>query len=144
MVNSRQKGATGETVVCATLCKHTGLLFERVPGSGCGKIKGDVYVANRNNAYCIEVKNYADSHLSDKVLTSKTNLITVWWTKLKSQAKACGQAPLLVFKYNRSKTFVGTSTKPAKVNNYLYISALDCYIMLFDEWLDNEEIKWLH
>lgn len=144
MVNSRQKGARGETGVCDVLIKATGLAFERVPGSGCGAIKGDIHVLGKRNAYCIEVKNYAESSLTDKILTNKTNNINVWWTKLEQQSKQCKQEPLLIFKYNRSKWFVGSREKPAKVNNFLYISALNCYIMLLDDWLANERITWLH
>lgn len=142
-VNSRAKGARGENLVGDALCKATGHLFERVPGSGSGKIKGDLHILGKRNHFCIEVKNYAESPLSDKVLTNKTNNLTVWWTKLRQQAKACGQEPLLLFRYNRSKTFVVTDIKPAVVKSFLYISALDCYIMIADEWLAQENITWL-
>ena len=142
MVNSRQKGARGEEGVRDLLIKATGLAFERVPGSGCGRIKGDLHVPGQRNRFCIEVKNYAESPLSDKVLTNKTNNMTQWWTKLRTQAKQCGQEPLLFFKYNRSKLFVATELKPTKVNNFLYISALGCYIMICDEWLSSEGITW--
>lgn len=144
MVNSRQKGARGEQGVLEVLTEATGIPFERVPGSGCGAIKGDLHVPGKRNRFCIEVKNYAESPLSDKVLTNKTNNLVQWWTKLKAQAKACRQEPLLFFKYNRSKLFVATSIKPAVVNKFVYISTLDCYIMLTDEWLESEEVKWLN
>lgn len=141
-VNSRAKGARGEESLRSILCESTGLCFDRVPGSGSGKIKGDLHIVGARNRFCIEVKNYAESPLSDKVLTNKTNNITVWWTKLLVQAKQCRQEPLLFFKYNRSKWFVGTSIKPTVVNNFLYISSLDCYIMLCEDWLINEGTLW--
>ena len=144
LVNSRQKGARGEESVRELLNAATGLVFERTPGSGCGAIKGDVYLPGKRNRFCIEVKFYAESPLSDKVLTNKTNNLVQWWTKLRTQAKACRQEPLLFFKYNRSKTFVVTSTKPEVLNKFLYISTLDCYIMLSDEWLQTERIRWLN
>jgi len=144
LVNSRQKGARGEEGVCKVLIESTGLPFERVPGSGCGAIKGDVHIVGKRNRFCIEVKNYAESPLSDKVLTNKTNNLTQWWTKLCLQAKQCRQEPLLFFKYNRSKLFIVTSIKPATVDKYLYISTLNCYVMLSDEWLANEGITWLN
>lgn len=142
-VNSRAKGARGETIVRDLLCLSTGLVFERTPGSGSGKIKGDLYVSGKKNCFCIEVKNYEESPLSDKIFTNKTNLITVWWTKLCSQAKACGQEPLLLYRYNRSKLFVVTHIKPAHLEKFLYISWLSCYIMMADEWLEKESIEWL-
>ena len=114
VVDSRAKGARGEYLVRDLLREHTGLQFERVPMSGALEyLKGDLYIPNQNNSYCIEVKNYADSPLSDKVLTQqKTNNLIRWWTKLKSQAKGGNQEPLLFFKYNRSPIFVVTEIVP--------------------------------
>lgn len=141
-VNPRAKGARGEQGVRDVLCQATGLEFERVPGSGCGKIKGDLHIIGRKNRFCIEVKNYAESPLSDKVLTNKTNNLVQWWTKLVIQAKQCNQEPLLFFKYNRSKLFIVTHIKPEQVKSFLYISTLDCYVMLCDEWLSDERTEW--
>jgi hypothetical protein len=142
-VNSRAKGARGENIVADALRAATGHLFERVPGSGSGKIKGDLHILGRRNRFCIEVKNYAESPLNDKIFTSKTSNLVVWWNKLKLQAKQCGQEPLLLFRYNRSKTFVVTELKPANAEMFLYISWLNCYIILCDEWLLKETIEWL-
>lgn len=144
MVNSRAKGARGENSVRDLLCESSGLCFERTPGSGCGAIKGDLHVPGKKNRFCIEVKNYAESPLNDKIFTSKTNNFVVWWDKLKKQAKACRQEPLLIFKYNRSKLFVVTEIKPAVVEKFLYISWLNCYVMLCDEWISKERITWLN
>ena len=142
-VNSRAKGARGEGSVREVLCASSGHSFERTPGSGSGKIKGDLHILGKKNVFCIEIKNYADSPLSDKVLTNKTNNLNVWWAKLCLQAKQCNQEPLLIFKYNRSKLFIATHIKPANVENFLYFSILNCYIMLLDDWLTKEEIIWL-
>ena len=75
MVDSRAKGARGEYLVRDLLRDHTNLQFERVPMSGALEyLKGDLYVPNERNHFCIEVKNYADSPLSDKILSQvKTN-----------------------------------------------------------------------
>lgn len=143
MVNARAKGAVGENTVRELLRKVSGLGFERTPGSGCGVIKGDLYIPDKNNAYCIEVKNYAESPLTDKIFTNKTNNLIVWWTKLEQQAKQCKQEPLLIYRYNRSKTYVVTREKPASVDKFLYISWLKCYIILCEEWLQKEKIIWL-
>jgi Holliday junction resolvase len=143
LVNSRQKGARGEELVREILSKATGHAFDRVPGSGSGTIKGDLHILGKRNRFCIEVKNYAESPVSDKVLTNKTNDLNVWWTKLVLQAKQCGQEPLLLFKYNRSKLFVATSVKPTVLDKFLYISTLGCYIMICEEWLSKENIVWL-
>lgn len=141
-VNPRQKGAACENTVRDLLIQHTGLAFERVPGSGGGKIKGDVYIPGVRDTYCIEIKHYAESHLNDKIFTSKTNNTVVWWTKLVQQAKSMNKKPLLIFKYNRSKFFVCTDTPPTKTNKFLDIRWLNCYTMLLDDWL-KEDISWI-
>lgn len=142
MVNSRAKGAIGENKVKEFLDSRTPYTFERTPGSGSGKIKGDLHIPGFRNVFCIEIKNYAESPLNDKILTSKTNDFVLWWTKLQKQAGI--QKPLLIFKYNRSKLFVATDVKPTYVEKYIDISWLNCYIMMLEEWIEKEQIKWLH
>ena len=69
MVDSRAKGARGEYLVRDILREFTGYQFERVPSSGALEyLKGDLYVPHAKNKYCIEVKNYESSPLSDKIL----------------------------------------------------------------------------
>ena len=103
MVDSRAKGARGEYLVRDLLRESTNLQFERVPMSGALEyLKGDLYVPNEKNLYCIEVKNYAETPLTDKILTQKkTNNLSRWWKKIVQQAKSGNQQPLLFFKYNR-------------------------------------------
>lgn len=97
MVDSRAKGARGEYLVRDMLRQATGLKFERVPASGALEyLKGDLYVPNQRNHYCIEVKNYKDSPLTDKIFTQpKTNNLIRWWKKVVVQAKGGDQMPLL-------------------------------------------------
>ena len=144
MVDSRAKGARGEYLVRDMLREATGLKFERVPASGALEyLKGDIYVPNNKNLYCIEVKNYADSPLTDKIFTAtKTNNLIRWWKKVVQQAYNGDQKPLLFFKYNRSKVFVVTEVEPSNKTDYMYISFLKCYICLADEWLEVEQPKF--
>ena len=143
MVDSRAKGARGEYLVRDLLRTHTNLPFERVPTSGAlAYLKGDLYVPNKDNMFCIEVKNYEKSPLSDKVFTNKVNYLTSWWIKLCDQAEGRKQKPLLFFKYSRSKVFVVTDTMPS-ITKHMYISWLNCYIMLAEEWLTQEEVYFL-
>ena len=144
MVDSRAKGARGEYLVRDMLREATGLKFERVPASGALEyLKGDIYVPNNKNIYCIEVKNYADSPLTDKIFTAtKTNNLIRWWKKVVQQAYNGEQKPLLFFKYNRSKVFVVTEVQPSSKTDYMYISFLKCYICLADEWLEVEQPKF--
>jgi hypothetical protein len=105
-------------------------------------MKGDLYLPNTSNRFCIEVKNYAESALTDKIFTSKTNNLVLWWDKVVKQAAECGQEPLLFFKYDRSKVYVVTEIKPAVADKFLYISWLNCYTLLCEDWLGKEQIQW--
>lgn len=142
MVDSRAKGQRGEYLVRDMLRDASGLQFERVPSSGAlAYLKGDLYIPDANNAFCIEVKNYEKSPLSDKVFTNKTNYLLLWWEKIVKQAELKLQQPLLFFKYSRSKVFVVTAIKPENTK-YMYLSWLECYICLAEEWLEKETMEW--
>ena len=144
MVDSRAKGARGEYLVRDMLREHTGYQFERVPSSGALEyLKGDLYVPHEKNRYCIEVKNYESSPLSDKIFTAtKTNNLIKWWKKLLVQAEGGNQLPMLFFKYNRSPVFIVTQMEPV-YPEYMYISILDCYVSLAEEWLTMEKVEFL-
>ena len=146
MVDSRAKGARGEYLVRDMLREYTDLQFERVPSSGALEyLKGDLYVPHKKNVFCIEVKNYAESPLSDKMFTQrKTNNLIRWWKKVELQADGGDQEPLLFFKYNRSPVFVVTKRKPkSKEVEYMYISWLNCYVSLAAVWLMLEEVDFI-
>jgi hypothetical protein len=144
MVDSRAKGARGEYLVRDLLREHTNLQFERVPSSGAlDYLKGDLYVPHFKNNFCIEVKNYQESPLSDKIFTQKrTNNLIKWWKKLQEQAEGGNQKPLLFFKYNRSPVFVVTENKPENTKDWLLINFLDCYVLLAEEWLNKEKVEF--
>ena len=144
MVDSRAKGARGEYLVRDMLREHTGHQFERVPSSGALEyLKGDLYVPHAKNKFCIEVKNYESSPLSDKIFTApKTNNLIKWWKKLLVQAEGGNQLPMLFFKYNRSPVFIVTQMEPV-YPEYMYISILDCYVSIAEEWLMMEKVEFL-
>jgi len=143
MVDSRAKGQRGEYLVRDMLREATNLQFERVPSSGAlSYLKGDLYVPDAKNLFCIEVKNYEKSPLTDKIFTNKTNYLLQWWEKIVKQAELKLQQPLLFFKYSRSKVFVATTIKPEKTK-YMYMDWLDCYVMLADEWLEQEKVEFV-
>ena len=137
MVDPRAKGAEGERQVRDLLKKHTSLGFQRVPMSGAlDFLKGDIFLPNMHNNYCIEVKFYKDSHFNDKILTAlKSNMFIRWWDQTIEQAKKAGAKPALFFKYNRSKIFVAQRDEPENGLNYMYVSHLGCYVSLAHEWL---------
>jgi len=144
VVDSRAKGARGEYLVRDMLREHTGHQFERVPSSGAlDYLKGDLYVPHAKNRFCIEVKNYESSPLSDKIFTApKTNNLIKWWKKLLVQAEGGNQLPMLFFKYNRSPVFIVTQREPV-YPEYMYISVLDCYVSPAEEWLTMEKVEFL-
>lgn len=142
MVDSRQKGQRGEYLVRDLLREATGIKFERVPASGAlSYLKGDIYIPNAKNKFCIEVKNYEKSPISDKVFTNKTNYLVVWWEKIQYQAEAQEQEPLLFVKYSRSKVFVITKQQPTNTR-YMQLSWMNCYVMLAEEWIKNEKVDF--
>jgi Holliday junction resolvase len=145
VVDSRAKGARGEYLVRDMLREHTGHQFERVPSSGALEyLKGDLYVPHAKNKFCIEVKNYAESPLTDKIFTaSKTNNLINWWKKLEIQAVGGSQKALLFFKYNRSPVFVCTAEPPNSTEHYIYINFLGCFVLLAEEWLNKEKVEFL-
>lgn len=147
MVDSRAKGARGEYLVRDMLRDSTGLKFERVPNSGALEyLKGDLYIPHEKNRFCIEVKNYAESPLNDKIFTAKkTNNLIRWWKKLQAQAEQGTQEPLLFFKYNRSSVFVGTPHKPLNpLSEWMFINFLEVYLMEASDWLEYENIRFIN
>ena len=82
MVSSRQKGLRAEKQVIQTLTRETGLEWEQTPGSGSGKIKGDLRVRGKHNLFCVEVKFYRDTEFNSKIFTSRTNNFNKWWSNL--------------------------------------------------------------
>ena len=146
MVDSRAKGARGEYLVRDLLRESTGLQFERVPSSGAlDYLKGDLYVPHAKNRFCIEVKNYESSPLSDKVFTApRTNNLIKWWKKVVQQAEGGNQEPLLFFKYNRSAVFVVTHLLPEVTNHWMHVKFLDCYILLADVWFKEEKVEFIN
>ena len=145
MVDSRAKGARGEYLVRDMLRVFTGYQFERVPSSGALEyLKGDLYVPHAKNKFCIEVKNYESSPLTDKIFTApKTNNLIQWWRKLEKQAEGGNQEPLLFFKYNRSPVFVVTAEPPEKTKEYMFICFLQCFVLLAEVWLKEEKVEFL-
>jgi hypothetical protein len=146
MVDSRAKGARGEYLVRDMLRAATSLQFERVPSSGALEyLKGDLYVPHAANRFCIEVKNYAESPLNDKIFTAKkTNNLSRWWKKVVQQAEGGNQEPLLFFKYNRSAVFVVTEILPENTDQWIRVDWLNCFVLLADEWLESETVEFLN
>ena len=113
MIDSRAKGRAAELKCRDELRKLTDLTWERTPMSGAlsanHKLKGDLYVPETALKWCVEVKHYADDHLTSKILTSKVPHLKTWWEQTIREARQMDKEPLLIFKFNRSKWFAAFS-----------------------------------
>ena len=152
MVDSRAKGARTETTVKDILRKATGLSWERVPGSGALNekhgLKGDLYIPNEKNRYCVEVKGYAEDHISSAILTSKSPQLLQFWMQAERQGKQVSREPLLIFKFDRSKIFVAWNDPnymPDGTYPYLYCErdGYAFFVALLEDWLVNEQPKFI-
>lgn len=149
MVNPRDKGARGETLARDLLRKHTGLNWERVPGSGAldekHGMKGDLYVPNEKNYYAVEVKNYEEDHLNSTLLTSKNPQLIEFWQQAVRQGIQTNKKPLLIFKFNRSKMFVAFEEMPSANYRNLFVSinGYEFYTSLLEDYLLNEKPKFI-
>ena len=144
MVDSRDKGMRAELKVRDELRTLTGLKWERVPASGALSavhgLKGDLYIPNEKNLFAVEVKHYADDHISSKLLTDKTPQIETWWQQTLRQGTQTGKTPLLIFKFDRSKTFCAIPKGYFGVDmpitkRHIYVGHLDIYIMLLSDFV---------
>ena len=142
MVNPRQKGNRGEQQVIAILDRVTQEKWEQTPGSGSGKIKGDLRVHGKHNIFCVEVKFYKNVGFDAKIFTQKSNNFFKWWRKICKQAQQMKQEPLLVFRENHGKFFVATVRQPKNTLRYMHIAWLGAYVLILEYWLDKEEIKF--
>lgn len=150
MVDSRAKGARTETTIRDLLRKHTGLQWERVPGSGAldqkHGLKGDLYIPNANNIFCVEAKGYADDHITSAILTSKSPQLLKFWEQAVRQGHQVNKHPLLMFKHDRSKVFVAFEDMPT-MNNYPYMyvcrDGYEFFIALLEDWLQHEQPKFI-
>jgi len=156
MTDSRAKGARAEAAAKGLLIKHTGLDWQRTPGSGAlnaaHKLKGDLYVPDEKNKFCVEVKHYKDDHLTSKILTDKNPQILQWWEQAVRQGLQTGREPLLIFKFDRSKWFVafyniyeeGRCLSDEYKHLVFHINDYHpLYVAKLEEWLAAEEIEWI-
>jgi hypothetical protein len=150
MVDPRAKGARGETQVRDVLRLHTKLQWERTPGSGAldekHGLKGDLYIPNATNLYCVEVKNYEEDHLTSHILTSKDPQLLIWWEQAIRQGNQVNRKPLLIFKFNRSKIFVAFQGMPMGPYRTIFIDAkgYEFYVALLEDWLTFDKPKFVN
>ena len=156
MVDSRQKGARAEADLKKKLREATELNFQRTPGSGAlnetHKLKGDIYIPNEKNKFCIEVKHYKDDHLTSKILTSKEPQLITWWEQAVRQANLVEMCPLLFFKHDRSKWFTmfrhtdimpyGYSKGIQGIHLMMYWKGHLLVMMKMEDFIQQETLEW--
>lgn len=136
---SKAKGAKGEVEVRNKLRDSSGLPFQRVPLSGAiAFLKGDIYLVNKDNVFCIEVKLYKDEHLNSTIITSKESQFEKWWIQAVREAKVMENEPLLIFRKDRGKWFCAGHGLSVDGCKCIYIEHLDVDILLLDCWLDTK------
>ena len=141
MVDSRAKGRTAEYKVRDILRKYTELdNWERVPLSGAGHIKGDIYLSNSFNYYCIEVKSYKEDQIHSNLLNNSVSQLEKFWKQAKREAKEMRAVPLLVFKKDRGKWLVAVEKGELIIPELTFTpdDETHLFIYLFEEWLTTQ------
>ena len=144
---SKVKGSAYEAKIRDLLTAELKIEFKRMPLSGSLEyLKGDLWTPHDTAAfpYCIECKHYAELEWNN-FLTSKTTNILDFWTQASKDAVTMGKLPLLIFRWNRSKDFVGYSDYTIECENYVEIKSFGHHfrISLLTEWLDEYKKKLL-
>lgn len=149
-VDSRAKGARAEDAAAKYLYEKTGLQFKRVPLSGAlhssHQLKGDLYLVNSLNIYCIEVKHYASDNLSSKVLTDKEPVLLGWWNQTVREAAQISRKPLLIYKFDRSKWFMASEDWPSSDDYrwvFVNIDGRQFFTAKLDDWLNYENPRFV-
>lgn len=148
-VDSRDKGARAELKVRDELRAITGLKWERVPGSGALNekhgLKGDVYVPNEKNLYCVEIKHYADDHVNTGLFTHKNPQLIEWWEQTLRESAQVNKKPLLIYKHDRSKLFAAFLEMPSASYRYMFVNILghEFYTSLLEDYICHENPKFI-
>jgi len=153
MVDSRNKGYRAETQAKDLLVKHTKLKWKRVPGSGAlhesHGLKGDLYIPDAKNWFCIEVKHYKDDQFTSKILSGKSPTFLDWLDQSIRQGKQVDKTACLMWKFDRSKWFMAIPVEYCdNIDDYrnlvFYHDGINFCIALATDILEKENIKWVN
>lgn len=136
---NKAKGSAYEQKVATRLTKEFGVEFRRVPLSGSiDYLKGDIWTPHDTAwwPYAIECKHYKDIEWNN-LLTSKTTDMLQFWRQAVREAEVMNKKPLLIFRWNRSKDFVGFDDD-TEVLSYIEVKSFGCNfkVCLLDDWLE--------
>lgn len=141
-----QKGSRFEYKIRDMLTDKTGVKWDRVPMSGAGAMKGDLYCLTNHYFYCIECKSFKDSVIMENLLSAKSNNLYMWWEQCTREAEVMRRQPALVFKKDRGKPLIAVAEDLPELNALSLRSDLgetyvDVSIYLFEEWLAHKDIE---
>jgi Holliday junction resolvase len=141
-----QKGTRFEYLIRDKLSKKTGVAWDRVPQSGAGTMKGDLYCKSHHYFYCFECKSFKDSVIQENLLNAKSNNLYSWWSQTVREAREMNRKPALVFKKDRGKHLIAVLEVIPELNSLSLSSNLgeefvDVHIYLFDEWLEHKKVE---
>jgi len=135
---SKIKGSAYEAKIRDYLTKELKIEFKRMPLSGSLEyLKGDLWTPHDTAAwpYCIECKHYKDIQWNN-LLTAKTTDLLEFWRQTVREAEVMRKSPLLIFRWNRSKDFVGWNDE-IKVEHYIEVNSFGCHFKItqLDNWI---------
>ena len=135
---SKIKGSAYEAKIKKYLNSHLNIEFERMPLSGAIEyLKGDLWTPHDTAAwpYCIECKHYKDIQWNN-LLTAKTTDLLQFWRQTVREAEVMRKKPLLIFRWNRSKDFVGWNDE-VEVDHYVEVKSFGCQFKItqLDDWI---------
>lgn len=150
-VDSRAKGQRAEYAVRDLLREHTGMDWDRVPGSGgfgaSHGLKGDIYLptpTGKISAFTIEVKHYKEDVLSSNLFNATVSQLEKFWEQTVRESEQMNALPMLVFKKDRGKWLVALRQedlppefKLPEPSMILYKKDTHIIIFLFEELLKN-------
>lgn len=132
------KGSRFEYKIRDMLTEKTGVKWDRVPLSGAGTMKGDLYCLTNHYYYCFECKSFKDTVIQENLLSAKSNNIFSWWEQTLREAKEMNRKPALVFKKDRGKPIIAVQEEVEGINSFRInafgMEGVNLY--LFSEWLE--------
>ena len=141
-----QKGSRFEYKIRDMLTERTGVKWDRVPMSGAGSMKGDLYCLTNHYYYCFECKSFKDTVIQENLLSAKSNNFYGWWDQATREAEEMNRKPALVFKKDRGKPLIAVVEEIKELNRFSLTSDLgdtyvDVFIYLFEDWLNHKEVE---
>lgn len=139
------KGSRFEYKIRDLLTEKTGVKWDRVPLSGAGTMKGDLYCLTNHYYYCFECKSFKDTVIQENLLSAKSNNIFSWWEQAVREAKEMNRTPALVFKKDRGKPIIAVEEEIPELNSLKInvFSMSNVYLYLFEDWLSVKKVEEL-